>query len=380
MVADFAQDLAVKINRLCSGDWNEVDRISLIMHSQGGLVGAVWMFQSLMENPDFSSPNVIRSLDAFITLGTPFWGAKIAVWGAELKTLTQQMGINIPVPFGKNQLNQMSFGSDMIYDFRQALIDSQYSHHVEELRQQVRFLNVVGVADVLNPLGIFVSGVNQYEDDGAVPLASARFNFLFQQSVKEYYEEGHRLSLQDMKEVDLAPYVVANALHFSPVPEMTNFPGIAQIPRGCIQDEYFPHPTFSYVWEHLLGRPVQQRDRKVGDYKTILLDINVRLGPEDQDAKQKVQIDLEQPNGHSLEGSNIEISNPMELYAHGVRQSERFPQQWRFYFTGNIKRRLDNRREIILVRATCPGYRTRLVEVEVRPAMSSFVDINLIPE
>ena len=109
------------------------------------------MFQSLKGNPDYSPPEVIEQLDAFITLGTPFWGAKIAVWGAEMKALTRQLGINIPVPFGKNQLDQMSFGSDMIYDFRQALIDSEHRHHIEYLRERVRFLNVVGVADVLNP-------------------------------------------------------------------------------------------------------------------------------------------------------------------------------------------------------------------------------------
>ncbi|MCA9402799.1 MAG: alpha/beta fold hydrolase [Candidatus Omnitrophica bacterium] len=379
MVTDFAVDLAVRINRIQERGLDGGDKISLIMHSQGGLVGAVWMFQSLKGNPDYSPPEVIEQLDSFITLGTPFWGAKIAVWGAEMKALTRQLGINIPVPFGKNQLDQMSFGSDMIFDFRQALIDSEHRHHIEYLRERVRFLNVVGVADVLNPLGVFVSGVNQYEDDGAVPLACARFNFLFQQSIKEDYPEGERIPLGAAGAIDMAPYVVANALHFTPVPEMTNFPGIAQIPQGCVRDERYPHPTFGYVWEHLLGRCVRQRDRNLGDYKTFLLDINVRLAPGDVSSRQKVQIDLRLPDGNFVEGSNIEILNPMELYAHGVRQSQRCPEQWRFYFTGNIKRRLDNRPEALLVKVQCPGYRSRMVEAEVRPAFSSFVDVNLVP-
>ncbi len=379
VVTDFAGDLAAKINRAHKRGFGPDDKISLIMHSQGGLVGAVWMFQSLTGNPDYSPPEIIKRLDSFITLGTPFWGAKMAVWGAEMKALTRQLGINIPVPFGSNQLDQMSFGSDMIFDFRQAMIDSEYRHHIDDLRRQVRFLNVVGVADVLNPLGIFVSGVNQYEDDGAVPLASARFNFIFQKSIKDDYPDGDRLTLEHSDEVDMAPYVVVNALHFSPVPDMTNFPGIAQIPQGCVRDENFPHPTFGYVWQHLLGRPVQQRDHRLGDYKTFLIDINVRLAEGDQEARQKIQVDLRLPDGSFLEGSNIEISNPMELYAHGVRQSQRWPEQWRFYYTGNIKRRLDNRRESILIKVTCPEYRTRLVELEVRPASSSFADINLVP-
>lgn len=380
VVTDFAVDLAVRINRLYNRGLGDEDKISLIMHSQGGLVGAVWMFQSLKGNPDYSPPAVIDRLDAFITLGTPFWGAKMAVWGAEMKTLTRRMGINIPVPFGKNQLDQMSFGSDMIFDFRQALIDSEHRQDIDHLRGRVRFLNVVGVADVLNPLGIFVSGVNQYEDDGAVPLASARFNFVFQQSLKDDYPDGDRVPLEESGHIDMAPYVVANALHFSPVPEMTNFPGIAQVPQGCVRDEHYPHPTFRYVWEHLLRRPVRQRDRNLGDYKTFLLDINVRLAPGDVSPQQKVQIDLRLPDGGFVEGSNIEIANPMELYAHGVRQSERWPELWRFYYTGNIKRRLDNRPECLLVKVQCPGYKSRMLETEVRPASSSFVDLNLIPE
>lgn len=372
---DFAKDLAAEINKV---HLKEDDKISLIMHSQGGLVGAIWMFQSLLENPDYSPRKAVEHLDAFITLGTPFWGAKIATWGNQMKVLTKQFGVNVPVPFGHKELEEMSFGSDTIFDFRQALIDPQYQEHIEFLRNQVRMLNIIGVADTLNPLSIFVSGVNQYEDDGAVPLASARFDFLYTQSIKDSYSPNERTGLDHLREIVLAPYVVANTLHYSPVPEMPNFSGIAQIPKGCTKDECFPHPTFRYIWEHILRQPVEQLDKNLGGFKTILIDVNIRIDDREKQAMNDIKIEFLTLDGLSLAGSNIEISNTFELYSKGMRRSGS-NSHGRYYFTGHIKRALGNRRETLLLSVSKKGYRSRLIEIEVKAACSTFVDINLIP-
>jgi len=228
---DFARDVDLVIKRTTASDnFKKEDKISLIMHSQGGLIGSIWMFQSLKSTPGYSTPETIEQLDSFITLGAPFWGAKSAQWGSELKGLAENFGVDVPLPYGKKELEQMSFGSDMIFDFRMAMIDPQHQYYIDYLRENVRFINIVGVADLLNPLGIFISGSKKYEDDGAVPLSSARFNFLYSQHVDDY-EEGHKLLLDNVREVKLAPYVVVNAMHRSPLPELSNFAGIAQIPK-----------------------------------------------------------------------------------------------------------------------------------------------------
>jgi len=41
----------------------------------------------------------------------------------------------VPLPYGKRELEQMSFGSDMIYDFRMALLDPQYKEPIEYLKK-----------------------------------------------------------------------------------------------------------------------------------------------------------------------------------------------------------------------------------------------------
>lgn len=376
---DFAKDLAEVINKYVdSPKLKQDDKISLIMHSQGGLIGSIWMFQSARSNPDYSSRKALDYIDAFITLGSPFWGAKTAKWGSEIKALTKRMGVKVPLPFGHRELEEMAFGSDMIFDFRQALIDPQYQENIQTLKKQVRFLNIIGVADILNPIGIFVSGVDKYEDDGAVPLCSARFNFLYQQSIKDHYADNDRTKLDECKEIDLAPYVVVNAMHLSPVPDMTNFPGIAQIPKLCVKDSDFYHPTFAYIWEHLLNKPITQKDKKLGDFKTVLIDINVRLDSSEGQLDDDLTIQFLQLDGSEIANSNVEISMAMELYSKGQRRSRKNPNHCRFYFTGHIKRRLDNRKEAILVKFSKPGYRTRLVEIELKSAYSTFIDINLV--
>ena len=377
---DFAKDLAAIVNETTrSIFFNDNDKFSLIMHSQGGLIGSIWLFQSMLDTPEYSPSSSIDHLDAFITLGTPFWGAKVAQWGYELKVLAKRLRIKIPLSVGEQELFQMSFGSDMIYDFRQAILDPQYNEIIDKLRGQVRFLNIVGVADILNPIGIFVSGVGQYEDDGAVPLASARFNFLAVQSIKNDYKDNDRVGIEQTREINLAPYVVVNAMHRSPAPEQENFFGIAQVPKKCINDENYGHPTYPYIWRHILGKPVEQLDTKLGDFKTFLLDVNIRIQGVEPGRCEDIKINLTQLDGKPLSESNIEVSKAVELYSKGQRQSVEHPNQFRFYFTGHIRKKLEHRKEGVLLHISKEGCRSRLIEVELKSTYSSFIDVNLIP-
>lgn len=376
---DFAKDIDLEIKKVtASGKFKKEDKISLIMHSQGGLIGSIWMFQSLMATPGYSTPKTIEHLDAFITLGTPFWGAKTARWGKEIKNLTDKLGVDVPLPYGKQELEQMTFGSDMIYDFRMAMMDPQYQKHIDYLRTNVRFLNIVGVADLLNPLGIFVSGTGKYEDDGAVPLASARFDFLFSQSIKEQYEDQDRVSLKQVQEIKMAPYVVVNAMHRSPLPELDNFAGIAQIKKDCIKNANCKHPTFPYLWKHILGHDIKQLDESLGDFKTFLLDVNVRVQSEQEYPCRDIKIDLLKLNGDPLDKANIEVSKFFEFYSKGKNVSKKYPNQCRFYFTGSIKKSLGNRQEAVLLKIAGKNLKTRFVEIQLKETYSSFVDVNLV--
>ena len=375
---DFAKDINKVIHRFIdSPRFKSADKFSFIMHSQGGLIGSIWMLQSLMSSPGYSTPQIVKRLDSFITLGTPFWGAKTAQWGAEIKALTEKLGVKVPLPFGKRELEEMSFGSDMIFDFRMAMIDPQYKEHIEYLREKVRFLNIVGVADVLNPIGIFVSGTSKYEDDGAVPLSCARFDFYYTQSINQDYDDGDKISLDFAEEIKLAPYVIVNAMHLSPLPDNEKFYGIAQVPRACVNDENIKHPTFQYLWRHILGEKVQQMDEALGDFKTFLLDINVRVIADRLYQCEDIKIDISKLDGSKIEKSNIEMTKAYELYAKGARASKQYPNLFRYYYTGTIKRRLENRTEAVLLKIFGKDLKSRHVEMKLAQGCSSFVDVEL---
>ena len=376
---DFAKDINTVIQKTtASGKFKKEDKISLIMHSQGGLVGSIWLFQSMQSTLGYATPDVIEHVDAFITLATPFWGAKTAQWGSEIKSLAKRLKTDLPLPFGQKELEQMSFGSDMIYDFRQAMINPEFKPTIDYLKKHIRFLNIVGVADVLNPLGIFISGSKKYEDDGAVPLSSARFDFLYLKSLKDNYEKGDRVLRKEMQSIEMSPYIVVNALHRSPVPELKNFASIVQITKDCIDNKDCDHPSFSYIVDHLLGKEVYQKDEKLGDFKTFLMDINIQLPEDLKFKKEDIKIKFFKLDGKSLKNSNIEISHALELNSEGRRWSEEHPNYLRAYFMGRIKRYLPNRKSTVLLKISAKGLKTRLLEVEVKESYSTFVEVNML--
>ncbi|VAX36637.1 hypothetical protein MNBD_UNCLBAC01-20 [hydrothermal vent metagenome] len=376
---DFAKDINTIIQKTtASGLFQKQDKISLIMHSQGGLVGSIWLFQSMQSTPGYATPKIITHVDSFITLATPFWGAKTAQWGSEIKSLAKRLGTDLPLPFGQKELEQMSFGSDMIYDFRQAMINPEFKPIIDYLKKNIRFLNIVGVADVLNPLGIFISGSKKYEDDGAVPLSSARFDFLYLKSLKDQYEQGDRVLLKENKSIEMSPYIVVNALHRSPVPDLKNFASIVQVTKDCINNKYCGHPSFKYIVDHLQGKKVRQRDEKLGDFKTFLIDINVQLPKNLKFKKEDVKIEFFKLDGGSLKDSNIEISHALELNSEGKRFSDDEPHHLRAYYMGSIKRFLPHRENAILLKISMEGLRSRFIEVKLKESYSTFIEVNLI--
>ena len=276
---DLAKDVNVQIQRFIgSAKFKSRDKFSLIMHSQGGLIGMIWVFESMRGEPGFGSQDDIRQLDAFITLATPFWGAQKAVWGKDIKENVNKVGIDLSFfPFGLNQLKDLSYGSDIIFDFRDTILDPDYSDMIQYLAGNVRFLNIAGIANITNPTGMIMRKSMTNEDDGAVPLPSARFDFLYNRSVVDHYDSADIVALSNMKKIQLAPYVRVKAVHRSFLPELRTLFGIAQVPKRCISDPECDHPAFPYLWNHILGNEIVQLDDSLDGFYSFLLDINVRL-------------------------------------------------------------------------------------------------------
>ncbi|MBU0468063.1 MAG: putative lipase [Candidatus Omnitrophica bacterium] len=378
-IYDFAKDINLQIIRVTAeGMFQKEDKISFVMHSEGGLIGSVWLFQSLLGNKGFSSSSIIEHIDSFITLGTPFWGSKSAEFGRNIDGFFNSLGIDLDVPFGTKELEDMSIGSDLINDFRMALVDSKHKDDIAYLKDNIRFLNIAAAAQVLDSFGIFASGGEKYEDDGAVLLPSARFDFLFSRSLFDSYEEGDRVSLTNTRVVEFAPCIIVNGMHRAPIPELMEFADIVYVPKACIDNEYCQHPTFQYVWKQLLGEEIVQEKVEQRNFKSFLIDLNVHLANKDSVFCEDIKIEFSQLDGSPIEGSNVKISSFFEPFSEGKSKSKKYHGQCRFYFTGNIEKKSAQGMHAVLMKVSGEGLRTRYVEVLLKESYSSYVDINLI--
>ncbi|MAA79205.1 MAG: hypothetical protein CL916_08080 [Deltaproteobacteria bacterium] len=356
-IEDFSQVMNNRIQNTVGSNLPDSDRISIIMHSQGGLVGSIWLFRS-MQKLDNYAYDLIDNIDCFITLGTPFWGAKTAIFAKKLKDDFSKSGLELPIPFGTKQLEYMEFGSDWNYHMRTSIIKSNSIEHVTEQRKKIRFLNIAAKADVLTPLGLFVGGGSKYEDDSAVPLPSSRFNFIYNHN-------------NIMKEINWAPYILVDALHLSPLPDSPNFYGLVQIPQTCIENSYCKHPTFQIIWNTILNRVQSNQYNEPKNIHSFMVDINLVLPAEIN--RKDIKIDLYNEKGLNLENSQIYFSKT-ELYSQGTNLSKKYQNMIRFYFNGSFKDSSLLDSENILVRISGDNLLTKDIPLQVKRGYSSFLD------
>ncbi|MCK5215688.1 MAG: hypothetical protein KAR05_10085 [Candidatus Omnitrophica bacterium] len=210
-------------------------------------------------------------------------------------------------------------------------------------------------------------------------MPSARFDFLYSSSLKDEYEENDRVRLDNMKEIHMSPFIVVNAAHLSPAPDLKEFSGVAQVPKRCVSDKECDHPTFRYVWNHILNRQVVSQEKLLSaGLKSFLIDLNIRADSPKEHSLKGFKIDFFQLDGAPLKYSNVEISAFVELYSEGRVRSKEIPNQYRFYFTGNIKDLEKGKEAAVLMRSSVNGLRSRFVEVRIKQGYTTFVDINLI--
>lgn len=289
---DFAQDLKGYITDKVTPLSND-DKISLIMHSQGGLVG-----QQLLSDLASTDNVLTKNLDAFITLGTPYWGAEIATIGHStfFSLLTKEHN---PISmFGKKELIQMQYGSRNIHKFL-SLFNQNFN------LENIRPLALGGYSLRHNSiLG---------EDDNVVPVYSSNPNH-----IHINYNKG-----EIVEKVSL-PHFVVPALHV----EMDR-PGIAKFDRTCTMG--CDHPSLPFIINHLENQALPEIEKvsvtrlRVNFYikmpKSVLAH-SLELKPEDtkQVRFNKIIIDKEfklVDNSHSefdLYSASINgISNTQEI-------------------------------------------------------------------
>jgi pimeloyl-ACP methyl ester carboxylesterase len=258
------------------------DKISLVGHSQGGLVSYMWFFSTIASQGEGYA--YAKQVDSIITLGTPFWGSKIA------SILTDENNINIiplikkfaPAEFKmtRREIADLAYGSDTVDAFRKMAIDLDNNPTLaaEIERLPVRLVNIIGILPsnrnhlfsnasksgnlvsnltktvinfIYDVLTRSYGGEKLVESDIAVPVPSSRWNFLY--TPPKSITQNTVISQTDYKDfshlVGSSKFLFTESAHLPFDTENTL--SMAYINKSCMAVETCEHPTFRYVIQHL---------------------------------------------------------------------------------------------------------------------------------
>jgi hypothetical protein len=311
------------------------------MHSQGGLVGTIWLRQLLNDNSPY-----LKVLDGFITLSTPYWGTDIAHVG---KTLfyTLPAGVRNPIsPFGKNELNEMSYGSGTVLDFAQNL-DEIYGKI-----PNLRTLTVAGMKAIYNStLG---------EDDVVVPIHSMRAGRYYLKNEVSFFEKPVLIPSEAFTKSPERPFQIVTADHI----KLLGY-GVADIPSQCVNDMKCGHPSLPLILSHLEGNKTEEK-RGLYQLTRFRVTMYVNKAPEVEYEEKELTIEVS-----GLEKDTkvpaIERFNP--LLGNG-----RLEKGLAFSFGGLTKKSGPTK---ILVTLKYKNKNIKTFEVPVESGTSSFVDVQL---
>lgn len=309
--ADFAlgpQGLGSFIKAQFSGQLPAAsDKISLVGHSQGGLVSYMWYFNSLLDrNQDFE---YAKQVDSIITLGTPFWGSKIASILTDKNypdfiTLIKALA---PENFKmtRREIEDLAYGSDTVDLFRRVavIMDNDPALAQEIANLPVRLVTITGVLpkeqqDLFSnssKSGSMVSGVTKkiinyvykvfvksysgnkrVESDIAVPVSSSRWNFIY--TTPKVITKDTEISSADFRGfnhlVDRSKFIFSESVHF-PF-DMENTLSMGYVSKSCLQVETCDHPTYAYVVDQLANCENNNPECSPEGVKNILEKINAK--------------------------------------------------------------------------------------------------------
>lgn len=313
------------------------DKISLIMHSQGGLVGNLWL--DLVRE---TSPAIYNQIDAFITLSTPHWGAEIANIGKHL-FFTLPEGVRNPLsPFGRIELNEMSYGSRTIEN-----LNTIISRNFRPLN--FRPLALGGIHKINNK----VIG----ENDVVVPIFSSRPDHFFASHEVNINENNGHIPLSIFTKTNRMPFVTVAATHLK-----LDLPGIATIPSKCLETRGCDHPALPVIVDHLKGRSIASTEEKLDHFRS-----NIYLKNSSGQKFEKNDVKLV-----VIKSDNIFI--PLTQKLKGYRGESKRDEGLAFSFHGHTR---ENGIQKLRIKLKVKNKFERELEIPVEGGYSSVVQLHL---
>ncbi len=264
---DFASDFNRHIEEtLLSNEFDERnDKISIIAHSQGGLVSLLWIHQSFHQQYRTSFH---QQLDSFITLGTPFWGTSIVLFPMWIRLLAKH--------FGDQEAREMLWGSQTI-----DLLEQATSEQNPSFKAYLKTINIVNVGANALVYPNVASMRSIMADDIAVPVPSSNINHFTAHDHSTFYRPGELIDVA--KKEELGKFFLAQGLHTLPFTagKFKYTQGLPQVPKQCVLNEYCQHISYPYVWRGILRMHNTQLDHRIiQKTKSYTLDIELKVDQE----------------------------------------------------------------------------------------------------
>ncbi|MEZ0392920.1 MAG: esterase/lipase family protein, partial [Pseudobdellovibrionaceae bacterium] len=278
------------------------DKISIVAHSQGGIIAYMWFFDHLMREP--RDIQFAKQVDSIITLGTPFWGSKLA------SILIDPTNVDL-IPFikafggseyrmSRREITDMAFGSDVVHSFRKMAVqldmDPEFNKKLRSL--PVRLINLTGIMPqdknkiFSSPQTSTVSSFTKkminfvyrlfarnnanggrVESDIAVTVPSSRWDFIY--TPPKQVTSDLQISSAEFRNfenlVKRSKFIYSETVHL-PFESENTF-SMAYINQSCLQVETCNHPTFRYILEQLANCPENSCDPQA--FNDVILKMKV---------------------------------------------------------------------------------------------------------
>ncbi len=245
---EFSQGLGHFLDKNLKGKIKDGDKISFVVHSQGGLVTIIWYFNAMTKVPGWKSYfKYAQYVDTILTLGTPMWGSKLAfaaksAFNKDLSDIAQARESSArnwvkntvvwasrwlmdwaptiikKLNMSNSELESMNFGGELAHNFRRSTVKLLETGQSKNF--PVRLINIAGIipnSDLIRKkverggLNVikgtpyaafydFISGKGRlnkagagfggtyYESDGAVMVPSSRLDFYYYSEVGKTVE------------------------------------------------------------------------------------------------------------------------------------------------------------------------------------------------
>lgn len=326
----FSDDLSNFIQKsMDENNFAGKDKISLIMHSQGGIVGTLWLNKIRTGNPE-----LFKKVDSFITLSTPYWGSSMATIGDNFFFTLPEKADNPISPIGRTELEEMSHGS--------ATIKAMQSVYHDVFSSHIRALAIGGLKRNFNPyFG---------EDDTTVSVYSSRPDH-FSLTTKVFSGNKAKVKKEAFNKTELIQFVPVQATHFK-----FDLPGVASLPSDCLIEDSCDHPSIDYINKHLAGEPVQPEEGY--EFKKYRVNVYVQNWRGLINNSDDIEIELIKPHGED-EKIDFKFRPGNELSSS---------------FTGILKH---VKIQTLVMKLKINGKVVKTVEAPVQGGFSTFVNFDL---